>query len=99
MYGTMSDMASTDARYQTMDWRRVRRWVIDRDLGLCQIRRPKCTHFATEADHIVAVVEGGDFYDPANLRAACRMCNAGAGSEVRNRRRYRDSVARYVSRF
>jgi 5-methylcytosine-specific restriction endonuclease McrA len=99
MYGTMSDMASTDARYQTMAWRRTRQAVIDRDLGLCQMRRPKCTHFATEADHIVAVVDGGDFYDPANLRAACRTCNAGAGSEVRNRRRYRDSVARYVSRF
>jgi 5-methylcytosine-specific restriction endonuclease McrA len=79
--------------------------VIDRDLGLCQIKGPHCTTYATEVDHIVPRIEGGALFDPANLRAACRACNSRAGAQLGNSRaaargaRYRQSTAPYLSRF
>jgi 5-methylcytosine-specific restriction endonuclease McrA len=88
-----------DPRYNTTAWRKVRLLVLDRDRGLCQMHGRKCTRYATQVDHVVAIEDGGAFYDVANLRAACRTCNAGAGSTVRERKRYRDSVARYLPRF
>lgn len=86
----------------TRRWRRFARMIIDRDLGLCQIRGPRCTRYATEVDHIVARADGGPLWDEANCRAACKTCNSGRGAERTNSRRdfsYRDTVARYVSRF
>ena len=70
-------MTSRDARLWTPAYRRLRLAILDRDQGLCQIRGPKCTRYATEVDHIVARIDGGPIDDPTNLRAACRACNAG----------------------
>lgn len=64
-------------------WRRVRQFVLERDGYRCQINGPKCTKVATEADHIVEVELGGSWFDPDNLRAACRPCNAGRSMATR----------------
>jgi 5-methylcytosine-specific restriction endonuclease McrA len=63
-------------------WQRVRRAVLERDEFRCQLRRPGCTLDATEVDHIVSVADGGAWYDPENLRAACRWCNSSRGGAV-----------------
>ena len=56
-------------------WPRVRRAILERDGNKCQIRLPCCTTKATCVDHITPVLDGGAWYDPANLRAACAPCN------------------------
>jgi 5-methylcytosine-specific restriction protein A len=80
-------MTTSDARIQTRAYRLLRLWVLDRDRGQCQIRGPKCTQLATEVDHIVSRADGGQVFDPANLRAACRPCNAARGAAHTNDRR------------
>jgi 5-methylcytosine-specific restriction protein A len=96
-------MTTTDARFATTTWRNgTRPFVLDRDRHVCQIRGPGCTVGATCVDHIVARADGGDFYDPANCRAACVHCNATRGALRTNRARrfaYRNTVADYVTRF
>ena len=62
--------------YQGVAWRNVRAEVLERDGYACRIRLPKCTGMATQVDHIVAIVDGGDWYEPSNLRASCAYCNA-----------------------
>ena len=57
-------------------WPKLRLRILERDNYDCQIRSPACTKKATQVDHIVPVRKGGARYDPANLRAACRPCNA-----------------------
>jgi len=89
----------TDPLLSSAVWRRVRRAVIDRDLGLCQIKGPRCTRFATEVDHIIPRADGGAVFAFANLRAACRTCNSRGGAEITNRRRYRTGEAAYLTRF
>lgn len=54
---------------------RWRRAVLARDKGICQIRGPKCTRRATEADHITNIAEGGAEYDIANGQSACEPCH------------------------
>lgn len=90
-----------DPRYGTPAWKRLRRLILERDRARCQIRGPKCSTTAVEADHIVAVADGGDFWNPTNLRAACRPCNSGAGAAITNRRRWRYTTTEpdYESRF
>ena len=75
--------------------------MIDRDRGLCQVRERGCGQVATAVDHIISPIEGGSFWDPANLRASCRHCNSLRGARwLRARQaRYRNSEARYDSRF
>jgi 5-methylcytosine-specific restriction endonuclease McrA len=65
-------------RLGTRTWRRLRLAILNRDLWLCQINGPTCTHHATQVDHIIPRRQGGPMYDPANLRAACHKCNAWA---------------------
>jgi 5-methylcytosine-specific restriction endonuclease McrA len=95
-------MAGRDPRLSTPEWRRLRRLIIDRDLGLCRIGGPGCTRYATCVDHIEGRAQGGDCWDPANLRAACHHCNSRGGADRTNARRaarYRVGVADYVTRF
>jgi 5-methylcytosine-specific restriction enzyme A len=94
-------VVARDPRYQSPEWKRLRILILDRDRWACQVRGRGCTHGASSVDHIVASAEGGDFWDPANLRASCRPCNSTRGSKLATSRaaRYRTSVARYVSRF
>lgn len=83
-------------------YRALRPLVLERDGYLC--RMPVCK-FATRAllldppawhhpaapsvDHIRSLAEGGDPYDPANLRAAHWRCNTSAGAVSGNRARNR----------
>lgn len=50
------------------------RTVIARAHGRCEVRGPHCQGRAVEADHIVALMDGGT-HDPANGRAVCRPCH------------------------
>jgi 5-methylcytosine-specific restriction endonuclease McrA len=94
-------MTSTDPRYQTTAWRALRALVLDRDLWTCQVRDKGCTHGATEVDHITPAIEGGDFYNPTNLRASCKRCNSTRGARLAAARqaRYNTAVAVYESRW
>ena len=56
-------------------WPKVRRSILERDHYQCQINGPRCTSIATTVDHIIPVLQGGAWWDPANLRAACAKCN------------------------
>lgn len=66
--------------YSSATWRRVRLFVLRRDGYVCRIRLSGCTDVATEADHIVSIDDGGAWYDPLNLRAACKHCNSLRGN-------------------
>lgn len=66
------------ALYRTAAWRLVRRQVLVRDGHLCQIRLPGCTTVADSVDHRIEVDDGGAWYDPANLQAACKRLASGA---------------------
>ena len=96
-------MPTSDQRYHTPAWQALRTYVLDRDGWQCQIRAKDCTHVATCVDHIDPAVEGGAFYDPANVRASCTGCNARRGLRLAMRRakryRYKTTLAEYVSRF
>jgi 5-methylcytosine-specific restriction endonuclease McrA len=94
-------MTAADARYQTRQWKALAYAIRDRDRGLCQIRAKGCTTWATAVDHVTSPVEGGDFWDPANLRAACRPCNSSRGAALAHARtsRYRTTTARYQVRL
>lgn len=66
-----------DPIYNRAVWSKVvRPAVLARDGYECQIKGPKCVGVASEPDHIVPWQEGGAWYDMANLRAACKPCNA-----------------------
>lgn len=68
------------------EWEHVRRAVLARDNGQCQLRRwwgwgPRCGHRTTNmhVDHVVPKRwGGGDSLD--NLRAACPPCNLAKGA-------------------
>lgn len=69
----------------TSRWRRIRRYVLDRDGWRCQAPRDDgtiCGRYADTAGHIIARAHGGTD-DPANLRAECRKCNFGDGAAIR----------------
>lgn len=66
--------------YASARWRDVRRHVLRRDGGICQLRYRGCLGVATAVDHITAIadLQPGDpaLLDPANLQAACGPCNS-----------------------
>jgi 5-methylcytosine-specific restriction endonuclease McrA len=66
--------------------REVRKRVLFRDRGLCQIGGPLCTVTATEVDHIVPLADGGAAHDETNLRAACKPCNVSLANHKRPKR-------------
>ncbi len=71
------------------NWKRLRRFVLYRDRGVCQIAGPDCTSVATEVDHIV----NNDDHSPNNLRAVCATCHR-QRTEVQRR----DGLARANAR-
>ena len=77
---------AADALLCTSAYRRLRLAVLDRDGWLCQIRGPRCTRAATVVDHVVSRVDGGAVFDPSNMRAACRPCNALRAADYGGRR-------------
>lgn len=57
-------------------WPKVRLQILTRDRYLCQIALPEhCLIVADQVDHIVRVEDGGAWWEPSNLRAACGPCN------------------------
>jgi 5-methylcytosine-specific restriction endonuclease McrA len=63
-------------------WPALRRRVLVRAGFRCHW----CGGRASEADHVVAIADGGAALDLRNLVAACRPCNARRGGELRARR-------------
>lgn len=77
------------ARHGGRQWRALRLRILHRDGYRCRINGPGCTTVADQVDHIVELANGGDKYDPANLRAACTHCNSSRGASMGNARRVR----------
>jgi 5-methylcytosine-specific restriction endonuclease McrA len=69
-------MANEDV-YHSHRWRKVRRFVLERDGYRCQLRcSPKCRLIADAVDHVERPEDApGRAFDPTNLRAACSSCN------------------------
>lgn len=62
--------------------------VLRRDRNVCQVRGPRCTRVATQADHIVPWSEGGS-NDPSNGQAVCQPCHDQKTQEEAQRGRSR----------
>lgn len=63
-------------------WKSVRLNVLRRDGYICQ----SCGKFGDEVDHIVAMEDGGEEFDPENLQTLCDVCHGQkTNSEVRRR--------------
>jgi 5-methylcytosine-specific restriction endonuclease McrA len=69
-------------------WRKLRPEILERDKFRCQVRSPACQIVATMVDHRIAVRDGGAWFDPENLQACCRACNAYKAAQA-NRLRHR----------
>jgi 5-methylcytosine-specific restriction enzyme A len=54
------------------NWPQLRRAVLRRDKGVCQIKGPRCTEQATEVDHKGA----HDDHRLVMLQAVCKPCHA-----------------------
>lgn len=82
-------MSALTAAGSTRRWRRIRAFVLDRDLHRCQLWvdvngdhvddgdpawQRRCLAWASHVDHIVERQAGGTD-DPSNLRAACAVGN------------------------
>lgn len=63
-------------------WRKLRAVILQRDGYTCKVPRNgrPCGAHATHVDHIVPRADGGDMWDPSNLRAACAPCNLSRGT-------------------
>jgi 5-methylcytosine-specific restriction protein A len=70
---TVARSESSDRTRQS-GWKRLRRQVMDRDSGLCQIRGPRCAIDATMVDHITPVSMGGEDSED-NAQAVCGPCH------------------------
>jgi 5-methylcytosine-specific restriction endonuclease McrA len=65
-----------DRRYSSAAWQKLRRFVIARDGGICQVQGPRCLGIATTAHHRLPSSQYPErFWDPANLEASCTPCN------------------------
>jgi 5-methylcytosine-specific restriction endonuclease McrA len=67
--------------YHSPAWPALRLRVLARDGYRCHW----CSGPANEADHVVALAEGGAALDLANLVASCKRCNMQRGRHVRSR--------------
>jgi hypothetical protein len=81
-----STVPNLDVRLSSVEWQRLRKLILQRDNFVCQIHSHYCLGLATQVDHIDPPLEGGSFWDPTNLRAACKPCNARRGGQLRARR-------------
>lgn len=61
----------TTTRTQQTTWRNT---ILARDPH-CKANGPRCTHIATEADHITNIADGGNELDPANGQGLCHNCH------------------------
>jgi 5-methylcytosine-specific restriction protein A len=79
----------TRSIYHSPAWSAVRKRVLARDGGMCQIRYRGCRVVANSVDHIVELLDGGSRFDMSNLQAACVPCNTRkmhAAKKARERR-------------
>lgn len=64
-------------------WPEIRRFVLERDGHLCQIRDPSCCVIVADTvDHVLPVALFGPSFDPRHLRAACGPCNRKLGHRL-----------------
>lgn len=68
-----------DSPYKTDQWRKLRSVIYERDRGICQVcdNPHRVPPDAYDVDHIVPWLDGGAWFDPANLRLACPKGNRG----------------------
>ena len=90
--GKPGDLRSTKA------WKRMRKQVLHTRPNVCSIcgqtidlRLPGTHRMGPTVDHIVAIHDGGEALDPANLAPAHNRCNAGKENKQRDVRRGRRS--------
>ena len=57
-------------------YKQIRLKVLHRDNWVCYY----CGHDATQVDHVIAIIKGGDAYDMDNMVAACKRCNVAKGA-------------------
>jgi len=88
----MPAIAGYGRLYGRKEWKTVRAFVLARAGYRCEATIG-CPNVATHADHIVPAAELAatgrlaEFFDPANLQAACRACNCASGASYGNRQR------------
>ena len=76
-------LAVRDPRYSTAAWQKLRKAVLARDGGICQIRRPRCRGYANSVHHLVPSSQAPElFWAEENLVAACGRCNYGDGARI-----------------
>src|SRR4051812_16633749 len=68
-------------------WPALRIAILNRDGWTCQLQLDGCTTRAKPVDHIKEWTNGGAWFDPANLQAACTHCNSVKGAMYNNARR------------
>lgn len=71
-----AEHAKTNARGYDAAWRAVRIEVLARDGYICQLRTHCDGAHATTVDHSLALANGGERLNVANLKAACLACNS-----------------------
>jgi len=88
-YNSSRTDAEINKQYKTSRWLRIRKYVLQRDLGLCQICKDAP---AREIDHKIEVKDGGDFWDMDNLQALCHKCHSIKTYEEREKREQDDLI-------
>jgi 5-methylcytosine-specific restriction endonuclease McrA len=72
----------TDPLYQSLEWQRVRAFVVRRDHFRCVVCGVNVAgRGQARVDHIIRVKDGGALFDPVNLRTLCTRCDAGSHRE------------------
>jgi 5-methylcytosine-specific restriction endonuclease McrA len=75
-------VSALKAAGSTRRWRKLRRFVLERDGYSCKVPLAAgllCGAYADHVDHIISRHVGGNDH-PANLRAACQRCNLSRGA-------------------
>ncbi|MGC2290032.1 MAG: HNH endonuclease [Thermoplasmata archaeon] len=73
----------------TSKWRRLRKNVLTRDHFACR----RCGAAATDVDHRVELIDGGEPFDPSNLQALCAACHDMKSTESRYLRASRATLS------
>lgn len=60
--------------YASPHWKRLSTFIRRRD-PLCVLCPGDDPHPSVEADHIIALSDGGEPFDPDNLQGVCRRCH------------------------
>jgi 5-methylcytosine-specific restriction endonuclease McrA len=76
-----------DLAYLDPAYKRNRQIALGRE-PVCHWRLPGCTMASTQADHVIAVSQGGS-NDLSNLVGSCESCNRRRGIQLGNQTRRR----------